>query len=80
MNKKYSNKLNYEPITTKFIQLSIIILFSFLIISKSYGQYYPVPNSKLELQNKKSFEQVEVQSFLISNFITVHEFKMNLLI
>ena len=59
----------------KFKNTFILVQFSFLIIYSSYGQYYPVPNSKLEVQNKNLLEKIEVKSFLISHFITVDEFK-----
>ena len=59
----------------KFKNTFILVQFSFLIIYSSYGQYYPVPNSKLEVQNKNLLEKIEVKSFLISHFITVNEFK-----
>ncbi len=53
----------------------IYFLIPFLTIDYSYGQYYPVRNSKLEIKNKNLVEQIEINSISISNFITVSEFK-----
>jgi hypothetical protein len=55
----------------RFKHLYFSTPFLFLTISFSFGQYYPVPNSKLDI----SVKQIEVKSFSLSSFVTVKEFK-----
>ncbi len=61
-------------------RLTILFQFTFLTIRFSFGQFYPVHEMNLEIQNDdNSTSEVQVQSFLLSNFITVFEFKQYLL-
>lgn len=57
-------------------RLLILIHFFFIGIASSFGQFYPVNEMTLEttIANTK-FNDTKVQSFSISNLITVKEFK-----
>lgn len=60
-------------------RLYLLFHFAVFVIFSSFGQFYPVHEMTVTLENGKSkFNETKVQSFCISNFITVKEFNIYL--